>query len=233
MTPEPTLRIVPETKTTGGLRLYRGRWPSVTTILKVIEKSHLDDWKARVGEEEADRVVRDAQAFGNRVHAIAHKIATGAPVQVEPEMEPFAQAFRDFLETCVEEVLGAELTLVAEKREFAGTLDLYVRLKDSKGGGKAVVDLKTTKSLTRDHGLQTTAYGLLLTDNGHEVNRRLVVRIKKEEGAHGKYYVREYKDHTADARAFLAVLTVFYWQKGAQIQKIRAEKDAPQDDKPR
>lgn len=220
-------------KTGTGLRLYKGRWPSVTTVLKVIEKSHLDDWRARVGHREADRVMRSAQVLGTRVHSYAERVFRGEHIVPEDEYALYVDALQAFMEEWVDEVISTEQTLISETRKFAGTLDLYIKVKDSKGGGYAVVDLKTTRSLTRDHGLQTAAYALLLRDNGHPIHRRLVCRIKKEDGARGKYHVREYKDHALDARAFVALLVVFYWQKQAQIDKLMAEAEGKTPSKPK
>lgn len=213
-----------------GLRLYRGRYPSVTTVLKVIEKSYLDAWKSRVGSGEANRVLHNAQTFGTEIHSIAEKLARGEEVEIPKKYAPYAQAVQDFLDDWVEEVHGTELVLISPARGYAGTLDLYCTIKPERGGGRAIVDLKTSRQLTREHGLQTAGYAILLRDNNHEVHRRLVVRIKKEAGAEGKYHVREYGDHAGDVKAFLAVLEVFKWQYRNQLQKLIVDLDQKGED---
>lgn len=205
-----------------GLRLYRGRYPSVTTVLRVIEKSYLDAWKSRVGASEANRTLHNAQTFGTEIHAIAEKLARREDVEIPKKYAPFAQAVQDFLDDWVAEVHETELTLISPARGFAGTCDLYATLKD---GSRAIIDLKTSRQLTREHGLQTAGYAVLLRDNDYPVHRRLVVRIKKEAGAEGKYHVREYKDHDGDIKAFLAVLKVFKWQYKNQLAKLIVDLD--------
>lgn len=189
-----------------GPRLYRGLYPSVTEVLKVIEKSYLDAWRHKVGRQEADRVMRNAAAFGTRVHSVAEHVARGG-WQVNGELEPYALAIREFLDTYVDEVLNTELELVSHNMRFGGTVDLYCRLKD---GSYAVVDYKTSSQLTREHGLQTAAYALLCRESGKKVNRRIVVRIKKD--APGEYYCRRYHDHGEDVQAFLSLLNYWWWR---------------------
>jgi hypothetical protein len=41
----------------------------------VIEKPYLDNWRHRVGREDADRVLRNAAEFGTKLHGAAQKVA--------------------------------------------------------------------------------------------------------------------------------------------------------------
>ena len=45
--------------------------PSITTVLSVKNKSGLDAWRKRVGEEEANRVMNQASLRGTAVHQLA------------------------------------------------------------------------------------------------------------------------------------------------------------------
>lgn len=196
---------------TKGARAY----PSVTEILKLVENRHLEAWRHRVGRMEADRVGRDAKAFGSRVHLAAQSVAWGEDV-LAPEMAPYVNAIREFLDGHVLEVLGTEVELVSEKHLFGGTLDLYCQLKD---GSYAVVDYKTSSALTREYGLQTAAYGLLCQEHGMTVNKRLVVRVKKEQP--GAWHCRRYKDHAEDLEAFLSLRNFWWWRhKKAMAKRV-------------
>jgi predicted RecB family nuclease len=209
------LDMTPNRNPSGG-RMY-GLRPSVTTVLKVMERPFFADYRKKVGEEAADEKMHRAQALGTAVHRIAEGIARGTPMELPPEMEHHAQAIRDFLEKHVDEVLGTEMELVSEHHGFGGMCDLYCKLK---GGALAVVDYKTTASLTRTHGVQLAGYALLLTEHGHRVQRRLAVRVKKEEGAEGKYYARTYLDHKEDVDAFLSALALWNWENRGKLKKL-------------
>lgn len=207
------MQIKPEKDT--GPKLYWGRYPSVTEVLKIIEKSYLDRWRHRVGHQEADKVLRNAAAFGTRVHTVAEQVARGE--RVKGELQLYALAIRSFLETYVDEVLGTEIEIISPNLRFGGTVDLYCRLKD---GSYAVVDYKTSAQLTREHGLQTAAYALLCRDAGMKVNRRMVVRIKKDKP--GEYYCRKYHDHGEDVQAFLSLLDFWWWRNKRAMRKREA-----------
>lgn len=201
-----------------GPRVYkhaRGLYPSVTEILKVLEKPYYDRWRSRVGHREADKIASEAQAFGSRLHSAAQKVAWGLDAAVERDMRPYAAAVRSWLDGFVLDVLGTEVELVSPERKFGGTLDLYCQLKD---GSYAVVDFKTTSQLTREHGLQTCAYAVLLRDAGHTVNRRIVLRVKREEP--GAYYARVYRDHREDFEAWEACLALWWWKNRRRMNAL-------------
>jgi hypothetical protein len=115
-----------------------------------------------------------------------------------------------------------ERSLVSDRHAFGGTFDLYCQLFD---GAYAVVDYKTTSSLTREHGLQLAAYAVLYREHGMKVNRRIAVRIKKDNP--GAFYARTYADHAGDVEVFLALKTYWHWahknrltQAGRRGQKV-------------
>jgi predicted RecB family nuclease len=187
----------------------------VTEVLNVIPKPHFDVWRRRLGTEE---VLTQAAAFGTRVHTLAAARARKDQNLVESvEMLAYDEAICDFLRLHVAEAIEVERELVSEKHRFGGTLDLYCRLTD---GSYAVVDWKTTSSLTREHGLQVAAYALLCREQGWTVNKRLVVRIKKD--APGKWYARTYGDHRGDVEAFLALKTYWHWAHRSKLERRAA-----------
>lgn len=209
-----------------GPRLYtngRGSVPSVTEILKVAEKPYFERWRQKVGIDVAREKMESAATFGTRVHAVAELIAWERAQDIATEMQPYAEAVRGFLYEYVEKTLGTEIELLSDKYLFGGTLDLYCGLRD---GSFAVVDYKTTSSLTREHGLQTAAYALLCRENNMIVNRRLAVRIKKD--APGEFWVREYRDHAEDVDAFLS-LSRFWWWRHRDAMRKRGITRTPYD----
>lgn len=202
-----------------GPRVYRtarGLYPSVTEVLRVLEKPYYDQWRARVGHKEADKVTKAAQTFGTKLHAAANLVAQDLDAAVEREMRPYAAAVRSWFDGFVLEPLATEMELVSPARKFGGTLDLYCQLKD---GAYAVVDFKTTSQLTREHGLQTCAYAVLLRDHGYTVNKRIVVRVKREEP--GSFYARVYRDHKEDFEAWEACLTLWWWRNRRRMNGLQ------------
>lgn len=204
---------------TRGPRLYHGAGfavPSVTEVVGLLQRHDFDAWKRQVGEKEANRITANARLLGTKVHAIAHEVALGKTPALEPGKRPFYEAIREFHALHVMQVLEAEKSLVSEKERVGGTFDLYARLTD---GSYAVIDFKTSRGLDRQMGVQTALYALLLKEHGMPVNKRLVVRIKKEEGAEGKWYARAYNDNRGDVRAGRAAVELWHWMHKNRLLK--------------
>lgn len=192
--------------------------PAVTEVLQVAERWDMQRWIAQVGKAEADRIGSEAKVLGTKVHTTAQAEAAafnkGSTAYHLEEMQPFADAIREFYEKWVSEVVATELALTSDRWGFGGTLDAYVRLTS---GEYAVVDFKTSKSLTRIHALQLCAYGMLLREHGYPVNRRLGVRLRKDKP--GVWTTREFKNHREDYDGFVGALALWKWQKARAIEK--------------
>lgn len=197
--------------------------PSVSEVLQVVDRRDFHSWRMRVGKQEADRVIDEAKVLGTKVHTTAQAEAgafmRGSHVYHLEEMQPYANAVREFLEEWVDGVLESELSLSSDRLRFGGTLDAYVRLKD---GSLAVCDYKTSSGgITRDHGMQLCAYALLLREHGYAVNRRFGIRLRKDKP--GKWSVREFKNHREDYEGWMSAVGVWHWQQARQIEKLAQE----------
>lgn len=204
-----------------GPRLYnagRGLVPSVTEVLSSVEKRYLEAWRHKVGRQEADAQMRNAQVFGTKLHAAAQQVAWGEFAHVEEDVKPYAEAVREWIRANVADVVGTEMDFASVEQRFGGTLDMYCRLRD---GSMAVVDWKTNRSLTREMGLQTAAYALLCREQGLTVNKRIVVRVKKEKPGH--FYTRWYEDHVADVEGFRGLLEYWHWAHKHQMVKLQEQ----------
>ena len=157
-------------KSIDGKRLYENPWgdpvPSVTTILdktKPKEKREaLNNWKQRVGEQEAQRVVTEAANTGTYMHAILehwvkNELYTGdATVQ----SRLMADTVIKNIEPHITEVWGSEVNLCYPGL-YAGTTDLVGMWK----GKPAILDFKQTnkpkkREWIEDYFMQAAAYGM-------------------------------------------------------------------------
>lgn len=80
---------------------------------------------------------------------------TDAPEVDDLDMLPYVAGALRFLDDHVKQIIAAEITLVNFTYRYAGTCDLWAKLKD---GRIAAVDWKTGKRLYPEHGLQVCAY---------------------------------------------------------------------------
>jgi ATP-dependent exoDNAse (exonuclease V) beta subunit len=157
-----------ETLTTG--RTYHtpdGSYPSLTTILgKTANNVFLEQWKLRVGEEEAARVSKQATDRGTLIHTFAERHFNGDNIWEELRTQPLdiRQMSRDLItivKTGLEEVWGQEQILWSNKYKYAGRTDMVGIWK----GRPAIIDFKTSKkpkqiSQIRDYFIQCCGYAV-------------------------------------------------------------------------
>lgn len=152
-----------------GQRYYdtpAGKFKSVTTILgEKMDKSHLDAWKKRVGEEEARKVSTQAATRGSAIHALAESYLLNDPDWKRGAMPFNLELFskiRPVLDLHVGSVYGIEVPLYSARLRAAGTCDLLAGFR----GINSVVDFKTSKRIKKEEDiesyfLQATAYSIM------------------------------------------------------------------------
>lgn len=92
---------------------------------------------------------------------------------------------------------------VSSKMGYAGTLDLAGYLN----GKMALVDLKTTASLSKAVALQTAAYQRAMNETtDHKAETRFALRLGRD-----RYQLQAYKNDAQDFASFLGFLSVHRW----------------------
>jgi genome maintenance exonuclease 1 len=157
-------------KSVNGKRLYENPWgepvPSVTTILdktKSKEKREaLNNWKQRVGEDEAQRIVTEAANTGTYMHAILEHWIKNETYTGETTVQSrlMADIVIKNVEPHLNEVWGSEVNLCYPGL-YAGTTDLVGVWK----GKPTICDFKQTnkpkkREWIEDYFIQAAAYGM-------------------------------------------------------------------------
>ena len=139
-----------------------GLYPSVTSVLGIMDKPQLTAWKIEQAimssltlpkeadetlENYARRVVKDskesttkAAEHGTRMHEQAENILMGRAVCKDEDLQPYIATFKKWADENVEKTYWCEKALVGAG--YAGRCDAYVKLK---GIGDAIIDLKNRK----------------------------------------------------------------------------------------
>ena len=156
-------------KSIEGKRLYEcpdgNAVASVTTILdRTKDKTHLIEWRKRVGEAKAQEITTEAAGRGTRMHKFLEVyVETG--MLPEPGTNPYsiqahkmAQKILDMALVDLTEAWGQEVNLFFPKI-YAGTTDLVGLYK----GNEAICDYKQTnkpkkEEWVEDYYLQLVAY---------------------------------------------------------------------------
>ena len=142
--------------------------PSVTTILSATkDMTQLNDWRRRVGNEEANKIMKQASTVGTEMHQVLEYALNGQGYynDMEEGSKPRMMAKTILDNIKIDEVWGNEVSL-EYKNKFAGTCDLTAIAY----GKPSIVDWKQSNRPKReewveDYKLQLGAYYLAHTTN--------------------------------------------------------------------
>ena len=142
--------------------------PSVTTILSATkDMTQLNDWRRRVGNEEANKIMKQASTVGTEMHQVLEYALNGQGYynDMEEGSKPRMMAKTILDNIKIDEVWGNEVSL-EYKNKFAGTCDLTAIAY----GKPSIVDWKQANRPKReewveDYKLQLGAYYLAHTTN--------------------------------------------------------------------
>ena len=151
-----------------GKRVYEisnYRLPSVTTILGATkDQKFLKDWKAKVGEQEAERIKNVSSSRGTSMHKFLESFVTGVGYDDLTELgqaaKPMAEKIMEVGLAPVDEYYGSEVTLHYPGL-YAGQTDLVCLHNDL----ETIVDFKQAnrpkkKEWIEDYYLQIAAYAM-------------------------------------------------------------------------
>ena len=151
-----------------GTRLYDvngSRLPSVTTILGATkDQQFLKEWKAKVGEAEADRIKNLSSRRGTSMHKFLEHYVQGTGyddlTEIGQKAKAMAEKVIDVGLTPVEEIYGSEVTLYYPGL-YAGSTDLVC----VHNGKDSIVDFKQSnrpkkEEWIEDYKLQIAAYAM-------------------------------------------------------------------------
>ena len=137
--------------------------PSVTSVLsKTKDKSGLDQWRKRVGEKTAEKIIADSARIGTALHLYIEHYVNGNGYKdltdVGKKAQTMAQVIIDEGLKDVTEIWGSEVHLYYPGK-YAGTTDLVGLYK----GRPAIIDFKQTnkpkkREWVQDYLMQLAAY---------------------------------------------------------------------------
>lgn len=120
------------------------KFPSVTTVLGVQDKSGLEAWRKRVGEEEAKRISVQAANRGSDVHLIAENYLNNEADYGKGRMPVNVMTFntlKPVLDARVNNIYFQEAPLYSRKIKTAGRVDLIAEFD----GQLSIIDFKTSR----------------------------------------------------------------------------------------
>lgn len=142
----PVLEQITDTTLESGRTYHtsKGDFPSITTVLGMLSKQGIQDWRKKVGEAEANRITKQASTRGTAVHQLAEDYINNKPDWKEAgnvfELSTFNQ-LRPILDRNLDNIWYQEAPLYSERFKMAGRVDCIGEWK----GELAIIDFKTAR----------------------------------------------------------------------------------------
>jgi genome maintenance exonuclease 1 len=159
--------LVAETSSSG--RKYAApngvRYPSVTTVLSILNEEFIQRWRARVGEEEANKVSHRASTRGTAVHDCIEKYLDNNEDYAKeylPNIIDNFNAIKPVLDERIGTIYLQEAALYSEHLGLAGRVDCVGEFD----GVLSIIDFKTSKKIKKkewitNYFIQEAAYAIM------------------------------------------------------------------------
>jgi genome maintenance exonuclease 1 len=179
-----------ERETIDGIRYYKVpddeellRLVSITSVTSHKNRQFFANWRKKVGEEEADKITRQATSRGTDMHTLVEYHLKNENL---PEVQPLSQllfkiAKKDL--NRINNVYALEGSLYSKVLGVAGTVDCIAEFD----GELAIIDFKTSKKpkpreWIEHYFVQCMAYGCMLYELTGISVKKLVIIMACENG---------------------------------------------------
>jgi genome maintenance exonuclease 1 len=180
----------------GPTRFYEtpegNRYPSVTAVLgKMMDKSELETWRKRVGEEEAARVSARASTRGTNVHTMCENYVLGNDIDTSmPHNMMMFNQIKKVLDEKVDMVRATECTLFSDHLKLAGSCDLIANYD----GRLSIIDYKTSakrkrKDWIEGYFLQASLYSYMLWEMTDILVKDIVIIIGVDDSLESQIFI--------------------------------------------
>jgi hypothetical protein len=172
--------------------------PSITTVLSVKNKSGLDAWRKRVGEEEANRIMNQAALRGTAVHQLAEDYVNNEKDWKKGAMPANLFTFntiKPLLDKHLNNVWIQEAPLYSEKLSVAGRVDCIAEWD----GVLSIIDYKTSKRFKKreyveSYFIQEAAYAAMFLERTGVPIKQIVTVIAVDDNE-PQVYIEKAIDH--------------------------------------
>ena len=150
------------------------KYPSVTTVVGLESRKHIQAWKKRIGEEKANQITKFATDRGTKIHQHVEDY-----LRKDKEFLEFDNLIHEGMFKSIRPVLdeiipiALEAPMYSDILKMAGRVDCIGMIEDE----LCIIDFKTSgkfkeEYMARPWYLQMTAYALMVEElTGHHIER--------------------------------------------------------------
>lgn len=131
-------------------------YPSVTTVLSTLNKDALEEWRQRVGTEQAEITSRQAANRGTQMHQLCEDYVGNKPnmemrvASAMPNIIPLFKQIKPVLDNRLNLVYNMEVCLYSHKLRTAGRGDLLCQFD----GKNTILDYKSSDKYKKEEWIE-------------------------------------------------------------------------------
>lgn len=187
------------------------KYPSVSTVVGYFAKQGIQEWRNRVGEEEANRISRQASTHGTAVHAICEDYLNNEEDYYKKKSPANIEAFKKLKDTLDQNIVciyGQESPLYSDYLKVAGRCDLACNWS----GVDTIVDFKTSRKEKREEWIQNyfqqaSMYAVMAEERTGRPFPQIAILIACEDSPLPQVFIKKRNDYIYDA---IKVIDRFY-----------------------
>jgi len=172
----PKLQQVNEEGTRYYVTPEGNKYPSITTVLSAYNIKEIMAWRKRVGDEEANKISRQASSRGTRIHTLCEQYLDNKELTFKTPLD--TETFNRFKPVLhrINNIYAQEIRMYSDHLRIAGTVDCVAEFD----GKLSVIDFKTSKRLKNEEDIenyfmQVSGYAVMFEERfGIPVNRVVV-----------------------------------------------------------
>lgn len=160
------------------------RYYSITNVLSILSEESIQKWRARVGEEEANRISRQASGKGTEVHDMIEAFVLGEIKETKNllALQNFKE-IKPIIEDKLSKVYATEKRMFSSHLGVAGTVDCVGEWE----GKTSIIDWKTSKKFKKkewihSYFMQAAAYAIMWEERTGRPIKQLVICIAGDQG---------------------------------------------------
>ena len=174
-------------ETVDGVRYYDTpngkKLVSITSVISHYNREIFREWRAKVGEQEANKVTKQATSRGTDMHTLAEYYLKNSKL---PSVQPLSEMlFKQAKPTLnkIDNIHAQEQALFSYELGIAGSVDCIAEYE----GELAIIDFKTAKKpkpkkWVDHHFVQCAAYGCMLYEMTGIMVKKFVIIMSCEDG---------------------------------------------------
>lgn len=203
-------------------------YPSVTTVVGMVKEDAIKQWRARVGEDAANKIMQEAARRGTELHYMIERFLRNEIPRSENQISnTLFNRIRHVLAR-IDNIRAQEIALWSDELLVAGTCDCVADYN----GVPSIVDFKSAlhskqEDWILDYFMQATAYSYMWEERTGEAIDQIVIIISSEDMS-ATVFVKDRRDY----REILEETVVRYYEErfstdfGMELEAIAPDQES-------